>query len=314
MRSLTDFVLKEEYKQLEELGDNLAEIDSLIDWGTFRPIIGELYTNKTERGGRPNIDEIVMLKMLVLQQWNGLSDPEIEKQAMDRISFRKFLGFPGKIPDRSTIWSFRERLAETGKDEKIWKELQRQIDDLGLKIKRGMIQDATFIHADPGHANVDILRGDEAKTRRSRDGTWTKKGNKSYFGYKLHTIEDVDHQLIRRIETTTASLHDDQVDLSRKGEVVYRDRGYFGTNPNGFDATMQRSVRNHPIGIKDRLRNKRISKKRSLGERPYAVIKNVFKSGCVMVTTVVRVRVKMVFTAFSYNLYQLRTLRKQGIV
>lgn len=164
MRSLTDFVLKEEYKQLEELGDNLAEIDSLIDWGTFRPIIGELYTNKTERGGRPNIDEIVMLKMLVLQQWNGLSDPEIEKQAIDRISFRKFLGFPNKIPDRSTIWSFRERLAETGKDEKIWKELQRQIDDLGLKIKRGMIQDATFIHADPGHANVDIPRGDEAKT------------------------------------------------------------------------------------------------------------------------------------------------------
>ena len=204
--------------------------------------------------------------------------------------------------------------SETGKDEKIWKELQRQIDDLGLKIKRGMIQDATFIHADPGHANVDIPRGDEAKTRRSRDGTWTKKGNKSYFGYKLHTIEDVDHQLIRRIETTTASLHDDQVDLSRKGEVVYRDRGYFGTNPNGFDATMQRSVRNHPIGIKDRLRNKRISKKRSLGERPYAVIKNVFKSGCVMVTTVVRVRVKMVFIAFSYNLYQLRTLRKQGIM
>lgn len=110
MRSLTDFVLKEEYKQLEELGDNLAEIDSLIDWGTFRPIMGELYTNKTERGGRPNIDEIVMLKMLVLQQWNGLSDPEIEKQAIDRISFRKFLGFPNKIPDRSTIWSFRERL------------------------------------------------------------------------------------------------------------------------------------------------------------------------------------------------------------
>ena len=75
MRSLIDFVLKEEYKQLEELGDNLAEIDSLIDWNAFRPIIGELYTNKTERGGRPNIDEIVMLKMLVLQQWNGLSDP-----------------------------------------------------------------------------------------------------------------------------------------------------------------------------------------------------------------------------------------------
>jgi hypothetical protein len=38
-----------------------------------------------------------------------------------------------------------------------------------------MIQDATFIHPDPGHAKADKPRGDEAKTRRSRDGTWTTR-------------------------------------------------------------------------------------------------------------------------------------------
>ena len=46
--------------------------------------------------------------------------------------------------------------------------------------------------------------------------------------YKLHTIIDVDYQLLRRIKTTTASLHDSQVDLSKEYEVVCRDRGYFG--------------------------------------------------------------------------------------
>ena len=40
-----------------------------------------------------------MIKILVLQKWHGLSDPEIETQITDRISFRKFLGFPDKIPD-----------------------------------------------------------------------------------------------------------------------------------------------------------------------------------------------------------------------
>jgi len=52
-----------------------------------------------------------------------LPDPELERQVTDRISFRKFLGFPDNIPDYSTVWYFRERLAETGKDKEVWKEL-----------------------------------------------------------------------------------------------------------------------------------------------------------------------------------------------
>jgi len=76
-----------------------------------------------------------MVKLLVLQQWHSLSDPEHEKQVTDRISFRKFLGFPAVIPDFTTIRYFRERLAKTGKDRAIWEELQRQLDSMGLKEK-----------------------------------------------------------------------------------------------------------------------------------------------------------------------------------
>jgi hypothetical protein len=59
-----------------------------------------------------------------------------------------------------------------------------------------------------------------ARTARS----WAKKGNKSYFGFKLHSKLDTDLGLIRALETTTASVHDGQVDLANEGEVVYRDR------------------------------------------------------------------------------------------
>jgi len=86
--------MNKEYARVERLGDKLAEINPLIDWEIFRPIIRKMYDNHTERGGRPNNDETVMVKMLVLQSWYGLSDPEMERQATDRISFRKFLGFP----------------------------------------------------------------------------------------------------------------------------------------------------------------------------------------------------------------------------
>jgi len=126
-----------------------------------------MYENRSERGGRPNIDEVVMVQLLVLQQWHGLSDPELEKPVKDRISFRKFLVFSAVIPDFTTVWHFRERLAKTGKDKAIWEELQRQLDSMGLKVTCGVVQDATFITFDPGHAKADTPRGDEAKTRRS---------------------------------------------------------------------------------------------------------------------------------------------------
>ena len=241
------------------------------------PIIMEMYDNKSEKGGRPNNDEIVMMKMMVLQQWYGLSDPELERQATDRISFHNFLGFPDKIPDSSTIWAFRERLAGTGKDREIWDELQRQIDERGLKIKKGVIQDVSFITSDPGHAKADKPRGHEAKTRRSKDGTWAKKGSKSYYGYKFHIKTDIDYGLIRDLKTTTASVHDSQVDLTKPGEVSYRDKAYTFAKCRGFNAAMKRAVRDHPLKIRDKLRNKRIAKKRAPGERPFAVIKNVFK-------------------------------------
>jgi len=311
MKSLIDYFLNEEYAKVERLGDRLAEVDPLINWDAFRLIIAGMYRNKTEKGGRPNIDEVVMIKMLVLQQWYGLSDPELERQVADRISFRKFLGFPDAIPDYSTVWRFRERLIETGKDKEIWEELQRQLDAKGLKVNKGVIQDATFITADPGHARADKPRGDEAQTRRSRDGTWAKKNSKSYFGYKLHSKMDTEHGMIRDIETTTASVHDSQVDLSNPGEVVYRDKGYFGAPAEGYDATMKRATRGHPLDIRDEMRNKRISRKRAPGERPFAVIKRVFNAAYVRVTTVARVAVKMIFTAFAFDLYQLRTIRRR---
>jgi len=308
MTTFRTYMLRKAYENVKKHGDRLARADSLIDWEAFRPIITPMYRNKTPRGGRPNVDPVVMVKLLVLQAWYGLSDPELERQVDDRLSFQRFLGYPEKAPDYSTVWQFRERLADTGKDREVWAELQRQLDEKGLKVKKGVIQDASFITSDPGHAPAGKPRGGEARTRRSRDGTWAKKGSKSSFGYKLHTKTDVDLGLIRDLETTPASVHDSQVDLSRPGEVVYRDKGYFGVEPRGYDATMRRGVRGRPLGIRDRLRNRRINRKRAPGERPFAVIKRVFNAGHVLVTTVQRVHVKMVFACFCFDLVQLGTL------
>jgi IS5 family transposase len=290
----------------------LLQISNLIDWSPIRQILDEMYDNKSEKGGRPNCDVILMFKILILQQWYGLSDLEVERQMADRISFMAFLGFPDIFPDSRTIWLFKERMGKTEKDKIVWAELQRQLDSMGLQVRRGTIQDATFIEADQGSRKKP--RGDAAKTRRSRDGTIAKKGNEYHFGYKLHQKTDIDYYLIREIETTTAKLHDSQVDLSTEGEIVLRDRGYFGVQAKGIDFTMKRRTTEIPLEEIDRERNRLISVLRSPAERPHAVIKRVFRAERVLVTTAKRVGVLMMVTAFAYNLYQLCTLKNARII
>ena len=310
MDSFTTWMLKGLHAKQEK--SRLSQISNMIEWTPFRPILEEMYDNKTEKGGRPNCDVILMFKILILQKWYGLSDLEVERQMDDRISFMAFLGFPDPFPDSRTIWLFKQRIAESGKDELVWAELQRQLDTMGLQVKRGTIQDATFIEADPGSSKKP--RGEDAKTRRSRDGTWAKKGNETHFGYKLHQKTDIDYCLIREIETTTASLHDSQVDLSTKNEIVLRDKGYFGAEAKGIDFTMKRRTSEKPLGELDKERNRLISILRSPGERPHAVIKRVFGMGRVLVTTVKRVEVELMVTAFAFNLFQLCTLKKANVI
>ena len=46
----------------------LSEISNKIDWAPFRQILEEMYDNKSEKGGRPNCDVILMFKILILQK------------------------------------------------------------------------------------------------------------------------------------------------------------------------------------------------------------------------------------------------------
>jgi len=132
-------MLRVAYRNIQKLGDRLAEAEKHIDWEAFRPITRDLYDNQGPQGGRPNLDPVMMVKLLVPQAWYGFCDPELERQVADRISFQRFLDFPKSAPDYSTVWQFRERLARTGRDKLVWAELQRQLDEKGLRVKKGVV-------------------------------------------------------------------------------------------------------------------------------------------------------------------------------
>ena len=123
--------------------NSLHEMGEKIDWESLRPIFQDLYVNDTVKGRRPNIDPIIMVKVLFIQSIYNLVDEQAEKELHNRIDFMHFLGFPDAIPDSRTIWLFRERLSSTGKDKIMWKEIWKQFEDRGITIKKGTVQDAT---------------------------------------------------------------------------------------------------------------------------------------------------------------------------
>ena len=364
---IMNYGLREKYDQFSKFGDRLADMKKMVQWESFRPILSDLYKNDTDQGGRPNIDPVLMLKILFLQSVYNLVDESVEREMHNRIDFMNFLDYPENIPDSRTVWLFRERLSSTGKDKVIWKSIWRSFESKGIIIKKGTVQDATFIESDPGkhgkkkppvpvdpefpemkrdvrtdmpakdetaptgakkrmtreekrqakirNAEKKRLRREErkyGKTRRSKDGTWTKKNNKAHFGYKLHTSQGTDVPLIREFVVTTASLHDSNVDLGIPDIPNYRDKGYYGSGTRGRDSTMDRASRKHPLSIDQIKRNRRITRKRSPGERPYSIIKCTFHLDHVFVTMARRVRVKAMFSCLGYNLLTFLSMRRRG--
>lgn len=304
MESLIDFALREKYFKVQKLRYRLDEMNKLVDWNNFI----ELFPERESLRGRPNYEKVLMLKLLFLQSWYGISDEELEFQVNDRFSFQQFLDFPKNIPDYSTVWRFRESLTEDNTIDKIWDELQKQIKEKNIIVEKGVIQDATFVIAGPGKTNSGMdNRGQAAKTSRNRDGSWTKKGKKSYFGYKTHTKVRRGSKIVETLAVTTARVPDNTIDLSNPEDIIYRDKGYTGTKTKALgDGTMRRGN----LTPHEELRNKRIQKKRNQGEHPFAVVKRVFKGGTTKLTTVQRVFVQQLFLFAAYNIYRVATLVK----
>jgi len=326
--SFDEFVLRKQYGRVQGLGDRLALMKDQIEWDPFIPLVRSVFHDDKIRGGRPHTDELVVVRSMLLQAWYGLSDPELEFQCHDRLSFRHFLGFPETIPDFTTIWKIRDRLVAAGVDQLIWEEVQRQLDRKGYRVKKGVIQDASFIEADLGKKRYQrekkartmgesVTSTDNQRRHQDQDGGFSVKNGQVHYGYKSHIKVDVDHHLVRALAVTPANVHDGEVDLVTEGDrAAYRDKGYCGKPvhaPGVDDKTMGRSVRGRRLNGGQQKRNKAIGRIRSPGERPFSVVKRVFKGERTLVTTRERVQVKEMFKYFGYNLYQLVTLERKRL-
>jgi IS5 family transposase len=91
------------------------------------------------RGGRPACRVGVLLRIMILQHLYGLSDPQVEEQIKDRLSFLRFIQLDTheSVPDETTICRFRQRLIACKLHEQLLGLLNTQLEARGYILKRG---------------------------------------------------------------------------------------------------------------------------------------------------------------------------------
>lgn len=181
----------------------LERLDAATPWATLAAPIRALPEYNAPGAGHPPWCPVLMLKCLMLQKWNNLSDPGLEENLKDRISFRKFVGlsFTDKTPDETTFVKFRTRLREAGIHDTVFDAVVKHIEAKGLLVKEGTMVDATIIEAPRGRPRPD------GTTTRDQDASFTKKHGVPHHGYKGHIAADLSG-IVTDYRFGTAKEHD----------------------------------------------------------------------------------------------------------
>jgi len=170
------------------------------------------------------MDEILMFKITMIQDWYNLSDPATEFLVNDRLSFQRFLGMElgEKSPDANTIRLFKEQLGKDGMRE-LFDLFNEKLNTLGIVKREGSLIDATFVEVprqrNSREENAKIKKGEvpeEWKTpenvnkleQKDTDARWAKKGNQTFYGYKDHVKVDSKSKIITDFTVTSANVHD----------------------------------------------------------------------------------------------------------
>ena len=289
----------------------LAEMDRVVPWACLCALIEPHYPKASKAGGRPPIPLERMLRIYCLQQWYNLSDPAAEEALYDSIVMRSFCGVTTDadiIPDETTILRFRRLLEVHELTEALFVEINSLLSERALFVGKGTIVDATIIHAPSSTKN--------AENKRDPEMHQTRKGKQWYFGMKMHTGVDAGSGLVHTIQATAANVHDVTVLpelLHGNEEALYGDSAYHSQALKKLAMIVglsffvcQRGSRGHPLSERERMRNRRFSRVRAIGEHPYLVVKRLWGHAKVRYRGIAKNRAQM-HTLFALaNLYRVR--------
>ncbi|MCG9030874.1 IS5 family transposase [Laribacter hongkongensis] len=333
MRSL--FAAEERENKLSRLGDPLESLGRHVDFAALAASVDRALPRPHRYfGGRPPYPTELMIRLLVIQQLFNLSDAQLEFQVLDRASFQRFLGIrdSGKVPDRNTVWAFRERLVQAGLGASLFDEVNRQLQAEGYLARCGQIIDATLVPVPTQRngrtENAQIKQGEtpedwSAKKRAHKDvdASWTGKHGKQTFGYKLSVSTDCRYKLIRTVHVSPANEGDQThllkvLDRNNTSRDLYADRGYTTLEvlkADGWRQHIQRRAKPKQALSKTQTgRNRRISRIRARGEHPFAGLR-ALGGKFLRCVGLLRANLQLHLKVLTYNLKRLCWLKNNGV-
>jgi len=316
------------------------QIDKLLDWKKINNIIDVYYSKGKSATGCPSYDGLLLFKMCLLQTWYGLSDYEVEDRINDSISFSYFCGLniDQVAPDHSTLSRFRTAMTKAGAYEKLFKEINRQLEANNIIVKTGALVDASVIDTPlkpKGKTKYAVAHDrEEESTEESskaekvypksvdKEAGWLKKNGKYHFGYKKHHVTDSEG-LVLGVHTTKANVNEisileevlDSADLP-SNIPLKADKGY--QSEKNTSILKARGLKNHilkkaktkkPLSKWEKLFNKIIGQTRFKVERTFGGIKRWFNGGVARYRGLKKMHTQNLMEAMCYNLY-----RSPGII
>jgi len=306
----------------------LDDVNRLIDWKPVEKILRKKYRKVASADGRPAYPPVPMFKLLLLQRWYGLSDPGLEDALSDRISFIRFSGFSlgSSLPDHSTICRFRNTCMELGIYEKLFAEINRQIESHGLLVKEGAIVDATIVESSRRPRKVIEVMPEDRKEEDvtpphiaysdDLDATWVRKGTKPYYGYKTHVAVDTTEGFVLNGHVTPAHVAD-TTELAHLMEnlslpaasPVCADKGYASQKNRlllasyGYeDAIMHKAARGKPLTFFQRFINRIISTFRYRVEQGMGTLKKHYGFTRMRYIGLAKGNMEFLLNAMAFNL------------
>ena len=244
----------------------LRRLDSLMDFSFIYQRVESLYSHR----GRPSIDPVVVVKMLLLGYMYGIdSERRLEQEVRVNIAYRWFLGIDldEPVPDHSTFSQLRRRKFNgAALFEELFDEVVRKCIEHGLIDGKLLLTDSTHVRA---NARNDVVERVAVEAEPSaylqrlneqavKDGVYTKRRKekkKAYkelvkspadpdagfmkrtgkplgFYYLSHQTCDARHGLITDVHTTPGNIPDSTV----HSDGIKRQIAVFGFMPEAVCA------------------------------------------------------------------------------
>ena len=159
-------------KKQTKLEKFLSEMEVVVPWQALIDLIEPHYPKASKKGGRPPDLLGTMLRIHLLQQGYSLSDPAMEEALIEVPTIRSFAGIElisDRIPDETTILTFRHLLEKQKLGEHIFESVKAQLSEKGMTMRQGTIVDATLIEVPSSTKSKEGKRDPEMHQ--------TKKGN-----------------------------------------------------------------------------------------------------------------------------------------